>query len=179
MEDYREIDDSLAEKYSGEVSERKESLAFPFLLVMVGIAIAMLGRLSETMYAEDYLQWMIYFTGIVFFVAGVVKALARKTIYVYMPTQETLQRLELNFDSKEEGRVERTFKSGNFSELYGFRSNCNSCYTLILYGTKSGRVYYTQLTKYEPFDFFAVSDIMRSVGDDALALRSLLCRLKR
>ena len=70
--------------------------------------------------------------------------------------------------------MERIYAAGNYLELKKFRVDRDSSYRMVLYGTESGSVYYTQLMKYESFVYIPISSVVCCEGEKAEAVRSLL-----
>ncbi|MCQ2218800.1 MAG: hypothetical protein MJZ33_10040 [Paludibacteraceae bacterium] len=179
MESFKDIESCLVELSNGDIVERQESIARSLFFFSFGIVLLLLGRYNE--YLANVVTWQltIYFVSVIFFLAGVMKFFFRKTHYLYLPTKEVMQRIELNFNSTEVGQIERTYGSGNFVGMYEFRSDCNSCYRMVLYVTKNGEVCFVQLMKYEPFEFYPVTQAHRCEGEQLQSIRVLLRRMSK
>lgn len=174
MESYKDIEVSLVEVSNGDVVECKESFAQSLLYATVGVVLLVVSRNSEALAREDAWLLSCYMISVAFLIAGAVKFFFRKTKFLYLPTREKMRRTEVCLNTKEEPKILEALERGDFAAIGNFRAGCDAPYRMVVYGSKKSDVMYVQLLKYQPFEFFAITESIRCEGVQLQSLRELL-----
>ena len=178
MEIYKNIDECLTEISDGKIVVRAGFPMLPLLCMVLGVSLALLASFYEPLKTASAWQLGLYFFSVVFLVVGAFRFFSREKSYCYSPTNEEVRRVSLFFNGEDAHKMQKICEEGRFGELVGSYSDHDSAFRLIVYGTELGGVYFFQMAKYEPFDYFPLSQPLSCEGAAAESLRQLLQSIK-
>ena len=178
MENFELLDKDILTVSEGRIVKGKKTPLFGIVLFLVGLLIT--GVSSMGVIAVDGLQIFVFSVGLVLLVYGIVKMFVRGDSFVDSVSNLQLEKEELYFDISEFEKLKSFYNDKKFSKISDLKiSPQGGGVLLTIYGTKNGTLYYSQLSKYVPYQYVPVTKTIEHESNENIEILNLINHYKK
>ncbi len=164
------------------ITSDKERIEQKKVISNVGIAATLIGVVLSALTATSLVpsgtpSLLTGSVGIVILIIGVTKLLSKKTVFVDKQSQEELKNSDIFFDTTELGNISRLYEQRDFGSIANLKRGNQSGIVLHVCGAENGKLYYTQLMKYVPYQYVPVYDTVKHTDANEVNALATLVRL--
>lgn len=178
MENFELLDRDILTISEGRVVKGKKTPLLGIGLFLVGLLIT--GVSTIGVISIDSLQIFIFSVGLILLVYGIVKMFVRGDSFVDSVSNLQLEKEELYFDISEFEKLKSFYNDKKFSKISDLKvSPQGGGVLLTIYGTKNGTLYYSQLSKYVPYQYVPVSQAIEHTSKENIEILNLINHYKK
>ncbi len=164
------------------ITSDKERIEQKKVVSNLGIAATLIGVVLSALTATSLVpsgmpSMLIGSVGIVILIIGITKLLSKKIVFVDKQSQEELKNSDIFFDTTELGNISRLYDQRDFGSIANLKKGNQSGIVLHVCGTENGKLYYTQLMKYVPYQYVPVFDAVKHTDANEVNALATLVRL--
>jgi hypothetical protein len=172
METNESIEQVLDNLDKNIVYKTKNSLMWGFLFMIPGI-VSLVVYSSIEWEPTNVLAHILFVTGSILSVIGILKCFFRKSNYVSAENNKKVIPFYIYFNGSERDRLIRLLETGNLSELKALQSSIVDGMKIRVMATKDGQICYSQVVAFVQNEFVNVTAVRKHSSADYQILSAL------
>ncbi len=168
MDSFEMIDKKVLSVANGQVALRKDSPVVSLTLGVVGLSLAFAMTEGVDLLPSGMMKNSLFYVGLVLLVIGFVGFCFRKSHFVYVPTNDKMRRVSLDFDMKDMDKVVKLYNNNDFEGLLKISVSYQAGVQLTAIMSSDASLCFTQLSKYVPYSFVPMTDVRKHEGDESV-----------
>lgn len=178
MENFELLEKDLLSISEGRVIKGKKNPVLGIVFFVVGVLISYLSTID--IIAVDGLKTFAFCVGFVMLIFGIIKMFARGEVFVDSVSNLKLEKEELYFDITEFEKLKSFYNDKKFSKISDLKvSPQGGGILLTIYGTKNGTLYYSQVSKYVPYQYVPVTKSIEHASNENIEILNLINHYKK
>ena len=177
MEKNNSIEQVLDNLDKNIVYKTKNSAWLGFLYMIPGIA-SMVIYSSFEWDPNNFFAQILFITGAVFLIIGILKCFLRKSKYVSADSHAKIHTFMIYFKRSEKDKLIRLLETGNLSELPTLQSSIVDGLKLRVMATKDGRICYSQVVAFDINEYVNATEVVKNSMSDYHILTEIRQSLK-
>lgn len=171
---YNSLETNILEISNGEVVKKRKNYYIPTFLMILGLWLIVFNNKNFSISGNENLTSILFFVGIIIFIAGVLFLFFQKELYIHKPSGKTMKRTQVYFNVNDIDKLKKLYAEGRFDEMSELKKNMDSGCIITFIGTTDGDIYYSQLLKYEPYTFVPCLDAAEHTTEVASKIKALI-----
>lgn len=172
MEKIESIENVLLNMDKKIVYQTKSSFIPAILFFVAAIVVFIINAVFEWQPTSIY-PHLFLMVGSISFILGLIRAFFRKTFFVSAANHQRLINHEIYFDVNEQDKLVRLINAKNIADIKMLKGSPNSGLKLRFMSTKDGKLCFSQVLAYVPFEFHGTNEVIQHSQAEAQALIDL------
>ena len=178
MENFELLEKDLLSISEGRIIKGKNNPVLGIIFFVLGVLISYLSTID--IIAIDGLKIFAFSVGFVLLIYGIIKMFVRGDFFVDTVSNLKLQKEELYFDISDFEKIMSCYREKKFSKINNLKkANQSAGVLLTIYGTPDGTLYYSQVSKFVPYQYVAVTPSVVHTENENVELLTLITNYKR
>ena len=174
MENKKSIEQILDDSTNNIIYKKKQSIIFSIILIILGI-IPFVLILSKNLSEDSGILTPLFFIlGVGLLVWGIISIFFRKTYYVSAENNQKISFSEILFDIKERDKLIRLISEKNLQTIKELKASGHDALKLRVAMTNDGKVCYSQVVTYIPFEFVNANEVQTHSPQEAEIIKEIL-----